>query len=86
MRMNCFVYRASKRQDTYVYLREREAFSLLPESLRSAFGELHFVMQLELRPDRPLAREKVELVLENLAKSGFHVQSPPPFPGLGAGA
>jgi uncharacterized protein YcgL (UPF0745 family) len=36
-----------------------------------------FVMELELSPDRKLAREDVNKVIHNLETQGFHVQMPP---------
>ena len=82
--MQCFVYRSQRKADTYVYLRERDAFSLLPPPVAQNLGELHFVIELALSPERKLAREDVNTVMANLAGPGFHLQLPPP-PELGAG-
>ncbi|MCK7595371.1 YcgL domain-containing protein [Pseudomarimonas salicorniae] len=75
--MRCFVYRSSRREQTYVYLAERDAFDSLPAPLRGALGELGFVLELELGPDRKLAREDPAVVRANLAGQGFHIQFPP---------
>ncbi len=75
--MQCFVYRAEKRDDTYVYLRERDAFGLLPANLAGMLGELRFVLDLSLTPERKLAREDANVVRANLAAHGFHIQFPP---------
>ncbi len=76
--MTAWVYRASRRQDTYVYLRERDAFGLLPPALVERLGALQFVLEVALTPKRKLARADAAVVLANLAAHGFHVQHPPP--------
>jgi uncharacterized protein len=76
--MHCHVYRAARRPDTYVYLRERDAFGLVPEHLAATLGELSFVIEFELTPERRLARGDADVVRANLAAHGFHIQFPPP--------
>jgi uncharacterized protein YcgL (UPF0745 family) len=74
--MQAFVYKSLRKPDTYLYLRERDAFALLPEPVRAPLGELAFVMELALTPERKLARADAELVRNNLATRGFHLQVP----------
>jgi uncharacterized protein YcgL (UPF0745 family) len=81
--MKCYVYRCARRADTYVYLREHDAFGLLPPALAERLGALHLVLELDLAPGRKLAREDPEVVRRNLAASGFHLQLPPPEPASG---
>lgn len=76
----CYVYRSRRKADTYVYLRERDGFSVLPTELAQALGELVFVLQIELTPERKLAREQASVVIEHLAQRGFHLQLPPTDP------
>ncbi|TDR41281.1 hypothetical protein DFR29_111195 [Tahibacter aquaticus] len=76
--MDCFVYKSHKRADTFVYLRERDAFELLPRTLADSLGPLTFVIELALSPERKLAREDVDTVMANLRGPGFHLQLPPP--------
>lgn len=78
--MKCFVYRCARRADTYLYLRERDAFGLLPPELAGRLGALSLVLELDLVPGRVLAREDAEIVRRNLAEHGFHIQLPPPQP------
>jgi uncharacterized protein YcgL (UPF0745 family) len=75
--MLAYVYKSLRRPDTYVYLREREGFDVLPEALRASLGELHFALEVELTPERRLAREDPQRVRANLAGQGFHLQIPP---------
>jgi uncharacterized protein YcgL (UPF0745 family) len=76
--MLCFVYKSPRKSDTYVYLRERDGFGVLPEALTATLGTLVFVMELELSPTRKLAREDTAKVIESLCERGFHLQLPPP--------
>ncbi|SIQ37638.1 hypothetical protein SAMN05421546_1219 [Solilutibacter tolerans] len=77
LHMLAYVYKSQKRADTYVFLADRDDFARLPESLRTQLGALTFVMELELTPDRKLARENAAEVMQNLGARGFHLQFPP---------
>ncbi|HWT15663.1 MAG TPA: YcgL domain-containing protein [Patescibacteria group bacterium] len=79
--MQSFVYRSQKRDDTYVYLRERDAFGVLPANIAATLGELQFVLEVALTPERKLAREDAAVVRANLAARGFHIQFPPKVEG-----
>lgn len=75
--MKCTVMRSSLKDFTYIYLSEETQFEDLPNSLQQVFGEPEFVMTLELTPDRKLAYEDAEKVIQNLREKGFHLQMPP---------
>jgi uncharacterized protein YcgL (UPF0745 family) len=66
-----------EKADTYLYLAARDDFERLPEPLRTQLGRLQFVLEVDLVPGRALARENPEVVRENLATRGFHLQFPP---------
>ena len=74
--MQAFVYKSLRKPDTYLYLRERDAFGLLPEPVLLPLGKLEFVMELVLSPGRKLARVDAEVVRTNLVERGFHLQFP----------
>ena len=76
--MQAYVYKSRRKSDTYVYLRERDGFGLIPEPLRASLGGLDFVLEVSLGADRKLAREDPAVVRSNLAARGFHLQFPPP--------
>lgn len=78
--MHAHVYKSLRKADTYVYLRTRDDFALIPEPVRAPLGELAFVLSVELGPERRLARADVEVVRRNLAERGFHLQLPPTVP------
>lgn len=75
--MLAFVYKSLKKADAYLYLATRDDFGCLPEPLRTQLGNLQFVLEVALTPERRLAQENPEVVRNNLAARGFHVQFPP---------
>ena len=75
--MRAHVYKSLKKADTYLYLAKRDDFAGLPEPLRTQLGSLQFVLEVNLVPERRLARENPEVVRANLASRGFHLQFPP---------
>lgn len=75
--MHAFVYKSLRKPDTYLYLRERDAFTLVPDAVRQPLGELGFVLEVELHADRKLARVDAAVVRTNLETRGFHLQIPP---------
>jgi len=75
--MQAYVYKSRRKSDTYVYLRERDGFGLIPEPLRASLGALDFVLELALTPDRKLAQTDPAVAHANLVERGFHMQFPP---------
>ncbi len=74
--MLCFIYKSLKKAELYLYLDKKDDFSALPEALLQSVGRLEFVMELDLTPERKLAKEKSEKVLMALQEKGFFVQLP----------
>lgn len=83
--MQAYVYKSQRKEDTFVYLAVRDDFERIPEALRTPLGELAFVLEVALTPERKLARENAETVRQNLALQGFHIQFPPRIFNLDAG-
>jgi len=77
MTSTCWIYKSPKKDEMYLYLPRQDNFEDVPELLLQKFGKPLFVMELELNPERKLARENIETVLNNLAENGFHLQMPP---------
>ena len=75
--MQCFIYKSLKKDELYLYLDKRDDFSSVPEALLQSFGRLAFVMELELSPQRKLAREDAGKVIAGIGNKGFFVQMPP---------
>jgi hypothetical protein len=75
--MQCYVYKSLKKHLFYLYITKENDFSAVPEELLHSFGALEFVLEMELTPERKLAKEDSKKVLESLATKGFFVQLPP---------
>lgn len=74
--MHTYVYKSLSKPDAYLYLREKDAFSLLPDAVRVPLGPLQLVLEFELTGLRKLARADAGVVLRNLVERGFHLQMP----------
>ena len=75
--MLCFIYKSLKKEHLYLYVDKKDDFSTVPEALFDSFGKMEFVMDLELTPERKLAKEDAVKVLDSLNAKGFFVQLPP---------
>jgi uncharacterized protein len=75
--MIAYIYKSLRKPDAYLYLREKDAFGIVPDLVRAPLGELVFVMSLELTPDRVLARANATVVRANLTERGYYLQVPP---------
>jgi len=73
----CSIYRSTKRDGMYLYVLKADALERVPEPLMAAFGKAIHAFALVLTPERPLSREDIVVVLENLDKQGYHLQMPP---------
>jgi uncharacterized protein YcgL (UPF0745 family) len=72
--MLCHIYRSNRKLDTYLYLVEKDDFSVVPEELLRVFGPPQFSFSFDLTQERVLAREDSGEVLDNLASQGYHLQ------------
>jgi len=74
---SCAIYKTKKRDGLYLYVKEQDNFEDVPEVVMQQFPVPEHVFDLELSAERPLAREDVLKVIENLQTEGFHLQMPP---------
>jgi len=77
MKRICSVYHSSKKMGMYLYVLKADALTKVPEELLKLFGRPKHAFDLVLSPERKLAKEDIEQVLENLTVQGFHLQLPP---------
>lgn len=75
--MLCFIYKSLKKDALYLYLDKKDDFSAIPDALFKSLGSLQFVMELQLSPERKLAREDVNKVIASIEGKGFFIQMPP---------
>lgn len=73
----CAIYKTKKRDGLYLYVIEQDNFEEVPAEVMQQFPMPEHVFDLELSADRPLAREDVLQVIDNLQTKGFHLQMPP---------
>ena len=59
-----------------LYIEAEGDLSRVPEALLNALGTLEKVMDLELKPEKKLARADVNQVIDNLKNEGFFLQMP----------
>lgn len=72
--MLCHIYRSNLKLDTYLYLLDKDDFSIIPQELLRVFGPPEFSFSFDLTGDRKLAKEDAAEVLENLTQQGYHLQ------------
>ena len=79
--MKCLIFRCSRKDQMYLYLPyeedEQQAVARLPQGLVMLTGRLVKAMELDLAPDRKLARADVNEVMAALQEKGYYLQSPP---------
>ncbi len=75
--MQCFVYASLSKADRFLWLNVRDDFSVVPEPLALMLGEMRFVLEVQLDPNRKLPREDTVQVIKNLRDQGWHLQLPP---------
>ncbi len=75
--IDCTVYRCSRQDAMYVYLRAELSPETLPEPLRRQTGRLTEVMRLTLDASRRLANADAAAVVARLRESGWYLQLPP---------
>jgi len=75
--VQCFIYKSNKKDQLYLYLDKQDEFSCIPEAILKSIGQPEFVMQLEITPERKLARENAVEVLKGIEEHGFFIQMPP---------
>mgnify|MGYP000418681639 CR=1 FL=1 len=74
----CAVYKSRKLEDTYLYVKERDKFSDVPEFLMEKFGAPEFVLVLNLAKRDSLGIADIDKVKAELTEKGFYLQLPPP--------
>ena len=72
--MLCHIYRSDRKLDTYLYLLDKDDFSVVPDELLRIFGSPEFSFSFDLTQERKLAKEDTAEVLDNLASQGYHLQ------------
>ena len=75
--LHCCVYKSLRKQQTFLFVLREGDLSRVPAPLLEALGEIEKVIDLELTPERTLARGEARYIMDDLLAKGFHLQLPP---------
>ncbi|MBK7300840.1 MAG: YcgL domain-containing protein [Agitococcus sp.] len=73
----CSIYKSSKKDEMYIYVRKSDALSRVPSALLAMFGAPKLFGTLLITSDKKLARAEAQQVLGDIAEKGFYLQMPP---------
>lgn len=77
MKIECDVYRSSRKELLYLYVTAEQGLQPVPEDLLKQFGEPEKTISFELTESRKLGQEDAKTVMRNLLEKGYHLQLPP---------
>lgn len=75
--MQCFVFRSTRRAETFLMLPSKDSLDDLPEGLITVFGTPEFSFEFELTEERTLVQANADDVRRALETQGFYLQIPP---------
>lgn len=71
------IYRSTRKEGMYVYVRKGAGLDALPEELQRRFGRGELAMSLVLTREKKLARVDAGAVIDSIEQQGFFLQLPP---------
>jgi uncharacterized protein YcgL (UPF0745 family) len=77
MKIICEIYRSTKEEGMYLYVKKAEGLTKVPEQLLALFGRPQQAMVLLLTPEKKLAHADIEKVAQSLDEKGYYLQLPP---------
>ncbi len=80
--MLCAIYKSSKKEQTYLFVKTRDDFSAVPDALMTTFGTPLLVTLVNLATKNKLAFANVSKVEASLTEQGYYLQLPPPQENL----
>ncbi len=75
--MQCVVYKSNRHFDYFLFVRQEDDVTRVPDGLRQMLGVLEKVMDLELDANRSLARADAAEVMQQIEAKGYYLQMPP---------
>ena len=78
--MKTWVYKSSRRANTYLYIDREDDFTRIPGALLELMGPLDFVLEVDLSARDKLAQADIDEVRSLLSERGFFIQMPPGDP------
>ena len=76
--MLCAIYKSLKKEQTYLFIENRDDFSKVPEALMTTFGTPTLVTLINLATKDKLGMADLSKVKKNLTEQGYYLQLPPP--------
>jgi uncharacterized protein YcgL (UPF0745 family) len=76
-RLTVWIYKGTRRAETYLYVPEENDFQRVPQDLLDALGTLELVMELELDEGRRLARVDTKEIMKGVSRVGYFLQLAP---------
>ncbi|MCI2285357.1 YcgL domain-containing protein [Colwellia sp. MSW7] len=76
--MLCVIYKSTKKEQTYLFVKTRDDFSSVPEPLMLTFGTPVLVTLINLATKEKLAFADLSKVKTHLTEQGYYLQLPPP--------
>ncbi|NOY62563.1 MAG: YcgL domain-containing protein [Gammaproteobacteria bacterium] len=75
--MECSIYKSLKKTDNYLFIKDEDDFSQVPQELLDLLGNLELVMAITLSQERRLAQADPLEVMRALEHEGYYLQLPP---------
>ena len=75
--MQCVVYKSQRQFDYFLFVKQGDDLTSVPDGLKRMLGALEKVMDLELDENRRLARADVAEVMQQIEARGYYLQMPP---------
>lgn len=75
--MQVSAYKSLKKHELYIFIEKEKQLEDLPAEMLVIFGKLEHVIDFELTPEKKLAREDANQVLESIKTKGYFIQMPP---------
>lgn len=75
--MKTWIYKGSRKANTYLYVERENDFSRVPQIVLDLLGSLELVLDIDLAKRERLARAEITEVINKLMEQGFFLQLPP---------
>lgn len=75
--MRTWVYKSSRKENTYLFINRENNFDDVPVALISLLGDLSLVIEIVLDSNRKLAQADPAEVMSQIKNQGYFLQLPP---------
>ena len=78
MKIICDIYKSTKKDEMYLYVKSEDGLDKVPEALLEMFGAPKLALKMLITPEKKLSRVDVDKVIAQLNETGYFLQLPPP--------